>query len=159
MRIIITGTPGVGKTTIAKALAQKLKCKCINEHEFCEKNKIGKLDKHSGELVVQLRALQKSLKRVLEKEKDFVLEGHLVCEASLPADLVVVLTCKAAVLEKRLKRKGYSDEKTFDNLFCEQTEYCYKMAVKVFGKKRVLRVENSKGIKKTLPNILRALEK
>ncbi len=159
MRIIITGTPGTGKTTVAKALAKRHKSKYINEQELCIGQGIGLIDKKNKELVVPLSELQKALKRVLAKEKDFFLEGHLVCEIKIPIDLVVVLTCNPATLEKRLKKKGYVAEKVLDNLHCENIRYCFKKALKNFGKKRVLRVDNNKGIKKTLFIISKALAK
>lgn len=159
MRIIITGTPGTGKTTAAKALAKRYKSKYINEHELCIGRGIGRIDKKSKELVVLLAELQKAAKKVLVKEKDFVLEGHLVCEIRLPVDLVVVLTCNPKTLEKRLEQKAYSDEKILDNLHCENTQYCFKKALETFGKARVLRVDNSKGLKKTLSIISKALAK
>ena len=45
MRIIITGTPGTGKTAIAEILGRKIKHKALNEKDFCGKKRIGKIDK------------------------------------------------------------------------------------------------------------------
>lgn len=159
MRIIVTGTPGTGKTTIAKALAKRTRHAYINEHSFCLQHCIGEIDKKSRELIVDTKELEKALKRVLAKEKDFVLEGHLVCETKLPVDLVVVLGCDETLLDKRLKKKRYSDEKVLDNLHCESANYCLKKALENFGKARVLRVDSSKGIKKTLSLISKAFGK
>ena len=159
MHIIVTGTPGTGKTTIAKALAHKLKLHYLNEHDFCARNKIGKIDWKTGELVVPIPALQKALQKLLKKEKSLVLEGHLLCEARLPVDLAIVITCNEKLLERRLKKKHYSDEKLLENLHCESIKYCKYRALKNYGKKKVLRMDNSKGIKKTLPLIIKALKK
>jgi len=158
MRIIITGTPGTGKTTAGKALARRLKGKYVNEHSFCLRHGIGKIDGKSRELVVDAKQLEKALKKSLAKEKNFVLEGHLVCETKVPADLIVVLSCGPKELEKRLGKKGYSDEKALDNLHCESTQYCLKKATANYGKRLVLRADNSKGIKKTLALIIKAIK-
>ncbi|HDH07219.1 MAG TPA: AAA family ATPase, partial [Thermoproteales archaeon] len=37
MKILVTGTPGVGKTTIARRLAQLLKLEYINVNEIAKK--------------------------------------------------------------------------------------------------------------------------
>lgn len=157
MQIIITGTPGTGKTTLAKALARKLKHLYLNEHEFCRRKGIGRFDKKARELVVPIARLEKALRGLLKKEKNLVLEGHLLCEARLPVDAAVALSCGEKELEKRLRKQGYNEEKILDNLCCEALQYCWRRAKKNFAGK-ALRVDNSKGIKKSLPIIIRALK-
>ena len=63
MRIAITGIPGTGKTSVAKALAKKLKCKLVNDKEFALKNKIGTKGK-KGELEVPLEKFSKAVKKI-----------------------------------------------------------------------------------------------
>jgi adenylate kinase len=158
MKILITGTPGAGKTTTAKALAKKLGYKYLNEHDFCRQKKIGKTDKKTKELVVPIPALQKQLCKLMKKEKNIVIEGHLLCETRLDADTIIVLSCNKKELEKRLRAKKYSEEKVFDNLFCETEQYCLTLAKKNFPEKKLIAVDNSKGIKKSLPLIIKQLK-
>ena len=40
MRLLVTGTPGVGKTSVSKELGKRLKCKVVNEMEFALKEGI-----------------------------------------------------------------------------------------------------------------------
>ena len=157
MKLIITGSPGTGKTTIAKKLARRVKCKYINEHDLALKKGFGKFDHQQGELVVPLNDLRREARRIIEKEKNIILEGHLFCEIRLPVDAAIVLRVHPEILESRLEARGYNDVKIQDNVFCEGIDYCKKHALRKYGKKKLVEVRNEKGIKETLNNILSEL--
>ncbi len=157
MKLIITGSPGTGKTTISKKLAKKLKCRVLNEHDFALEKGIGKFDHDASELVVPLPKLRSAVSELLKKEKDIVLEGHLLCEVKLQVDAVVVLRVHPEILESRLEARGYNAVKTQDNVFCEGIDYCTKHAVRKYGGRKVIEVRNEKGIKETLSIILKDL--
>jgi len=162
--IIITGTPGTGKSSVAKALKQKLgkKWLLVNDREFCKKQGIGKLDRKSGEIEVPLKAFQKMLLAFIkERQKkgfSIILEGHLLCEIKLPANLVVLLKCEPKLLEKRLLERKYSQLKALDNVFCEMIEYCKGKVLENFPEKSVLEPGNGKSIKEIAERILKAVE-
>ncbi|HIH33016.1 MAG: AAA family ATPase [Candidatus Diapherotrites archaeon] len=157
MKILITGTPGTGKSAVAKELGRKLGWKVINEREFCLRKKIGK--RENGELEVPIGKLGKELRKEFKKSKNLILEGHLLCETKLAADLAIVLHASVKELEERLWEKGYGELKILDNIFCEQTGYCSKKALKNYGKKQVLELENGKGIKEIAARILKEIGK
>ncbi|MFH1588090.1 MAG: AAA family ATPase [Candidatus Diapherotrites archaeon] len=128
MIIIITGSPGTGKTTIARELSKKTQFPVINEQKYALAHNIGLFDPKTNELVVPLDLLEKSLSKHLLGLKSVILEGHLLCEMALNADLCIVLRINPDELEKRLKQRKYSDEKILDNVFCEQTGFCLEKA-------------------------------
>ncbi len=159
MRIMVTGSPGVGKTRIAKALGKSLKCRVVNEKEFAVEQAIGKWDSQNEELVVPLGKLQKALNQVLGREKNLIVEGHLLCETKLKVDAVVVLRLHPELLQARLEGGGYIAEKIQDNVFCEGIDYCKKHILRRYPEKKVLEVECKKTIKETTNHIIRELEK
>lgn len=157
MKLIITGTPGTGKTSIAKALSKSLKVKVLNEKDFINAQKLGKLDEKTGEIEVDVKELEKKLNLWLGKQKNAIVEGHLLCETRLKADLVIVLRAEPKFLEKRLAKRNYKQEKILDNLFAEQNGYCLKKAQKNYGRKKTVEVFSSKSIKETSSIILKEL--
>jgi len=157
MKLVVTGSPGTGKTTIAKKLARKLKCKYINEHELALEKGFGKFDHKTSELVLALKDLKKYASQALEENKNLVLEGHVLCEIRLKVDAVIVLRVHPEILEERLEARGYNAEKTQDNVFCEGIDYCKKHALRKYGKRKLIEVRNEKEIKETLNHILKEL--
>lgn len=157
MQILITGTPGTGKSTVAKKLAKRLRLKCINEMDFALEKGIGRWSASSNELMVPLGKLKSEISKELKKRKKGVIfEGHMLCEIKLPVDLVVLLRVDPEVLESRLegKKRKYSDEKILDNMFCEGIDYCRKHAGKRYPKSKVLEIRNEKNIKATMDAII-----
>ena len=98
----------------------------LNEKEFAVQKGIGEWDTEENELVVPLPKLRKELTALLKKEKNIVLEGHLLCEIKLGANFVVLLRVHPEILELRLQAKKYPEEKIQDNVFCEGIDYCKK---------------------------------
>jgi adenylate kinase len=158
MKLILTGSPGTGKTTIAKRLAKKLDCVVVNEKDLALEKGIGKWDHADSELVIPLGALKKAASAELKKHKKIILEGHILCEVKLPVDAVILLRAHPELLEARLDHRGYKAEKIQDNVFCEGIDYCKKHALRKYGLKRIIEVRNEKGIKETLSNILKELK-
>ena len=133
MRIVITGTPGTGKSSVARIVVQNVDCKLID---------IKKL-KNKGSRCHQIA--EKILK-IIRNEKNFILEGHLACEFFVPCDYVFVLRTKPQTLAARLKKRKYGKEKMNENLVAEMLDYCSQKVWRNYGKKgtaRIIEMETS----------------
>ncbi len=112
MRIALTGTPGVGKTEVARLL--KGKHRIASVLELAEKfGCVVDREEDDGEVaVIDVDALA-------EKVRDFdgIIEGHL--SHLLEPDAVVVLRCNPLVLKERLMERGWSEEKVMENVEAE----------------------------------------
>lgn len=116
MKIAITGTPGTGKSAVAKKLSIKTGIEIIDTNKIAAGIKEG--------IEVDVKKLRKLIMRVIINKKDFIIENHLLCEFNLPVDHVFILRCRPDFLLKRLKKRGYSKSKIGENLLAEMLDYC-----------------------------------
>ncbi|PIO01995.1 hypothetical protein COX86_04190 [Candidatus Micrarchaeota archaeon CG_4_10_14_0_2_um_filter_60_11] len=119
MKLVLTGTPGTGKTTLAKKLARKLGCKLLDANAIAKQNKLVKKDGTTN-----IKKLGAILKKQTKKLDSFIAEGHLLCEFNLPCDCCAVLRCNPKTLARRLAKRGYAKQKLSDNVLCEALDYC-----------------------------------
>lgn len=155
MRIIITGTPGTGKTSVAKALAKKLGVAYVDVKKIIGQKKVFYREKGESEKTVYLKKLKVVLEKILAKEKKAVLESHLLCEFPLKVGVVVVLRCDPRVLESRLRKRRYPKRKIRENLLCEALDYCtvkaeenYRKVIDVDATKRLSAAKLEEKIKR-----------
>ncbi len=121
--LAITGTPGVGKTTVADVLSGRgyrvAHLNDIAKHYGC-------LHEEDGDLVVDLETLADRF-----DEGDFgvnFIEGHLSHHV---ARRCVVLRCNPAELMRRMKCRGWEEEKIMENLEAEIIDFVLVEALEV----------------------------
>ena len=158
MRLLVTGTPGVGKTSISKELGKRLKCKVVNEMEFALQKGIGEWDSVENELEVPVKKLENGLNIYLKKQDNVLLEGHLLCVTKLKVDFAVLIRLHPEVLETRLENKGYRPDKIMDNVFCEGIDYCKKRLARKYQSKNIIEVQSGKNIKEIALIIIKRLK-
>lgn len=119
--IIITGTPGCGKTSHCEQLVKELPAfKHINVTDFArEHDCYDGFDKERNSHIVDEDKLLDALEPVLREGANLI-DWHsndLFPERLI--DLVVVLTTDNKVLYERLEKRGYSQSKIDENIDCE----------------------------------------
>ena len=143
--IIVTGTPGTGKTTAAKKIAKQKNLKYIDVNKLIEEKKLFEsIDLDRGSKIVDTDKLNKVLIDIIKDNKGVVIDSHL--SHYLPkkyADLVVVAKCGVKELGKRLRRRKYSKDKIKENLQAEIFDICYNEAV--MEKHKILVIDTTKG--------------
>jgi adenylate kinase len=143
MIILLTGTPGTGKTTISPLLAEKLGCQVVDiNHLVEEKQLYTGLDPEKGYKVVDLDALEEELHKILNFQENSkhpknnsckIIEGHL--SHYFPnADLVVVFRTEPLILEDRLKKRDWQEVKIRENLEAEALDICTWESYQIHGK-------------------------
>lgn len=113
MSIIITGTPGVGKHTIANEIAKKMKLEIIDINKIAKESELFEENQDTNDVDVE------KLKEIL-KEKNFeekVVVGHLtpyVLEKN-QIKVIIILRRNPYDLLAVYKDRGYTDEKSREN--------------------------------------------
>ncbi len=145
IRILITGSPGVGKSTVSKFLEKKLGIPRIDMAELAIKK--GFTIRYIEELKtfeVDVQKLRSELESILVNMKNFILDGHLI--EAVPEyliDYVFVLRLHPKILEVRLKKKGYPEAKIRENLLSEILDSCLITALNYFGEERVHEIDTT----------------
>ena len=130
--IIVTGTPGTGKTTLAKKLSKKLKYAYIDVNNVIKENKLKEgYDRKKKCYVVDTKKLTKALNSIIkEATNDIIIDSHL--SHYLPkkhVDLCIVTKCNLKKLKTRLeKKRNYPSSKVRENLDCEIFDVCLNEA-------------------------------
>ena len=115
MKVAVTGTPGVGKTS-ACSLIKSMPVFHVNDLV----EKLGLSTGYDRKRKTKEVDVNKLAKAVGKMEGDMVIEGHF--SHMLGPDLAIVLRCSPSVLEKRLKKKGWSNAKVKENVEAEAVD-------------------------------------
>lgn len=116
MFVAITGTPGVGKSTVSDILAHKYRV--VHIHEYAEQhNLFESYDEKMGSYDVDVEKLNDSVMSEKFSEKYVFFDGHL--SHFIDCDIIIVLRCRPKILYDRLKARGYDDEKVMENVQAE----------------------------------------
>ena len=124
--IIITGTPGSGKSMLASLLARKFAFERIDLHRHYGQVSVG-YDAKKQCFMVDIKKLVKLVQEKLKVSKNgIVIDSHIA--HLIPKKLVslcVVLVCSdLKLLQRRLRRRGYSKAKVRENLDAEIFQVC-----------------------------------
>ncbi|EFC46325.1 predicted protein [Naegleria gruberi] len=150
--ILITGTPGVGKTVMGEAVINSLKEKLnLTNYEYLNVSEIAKgeqfVEEFDSERDTYVLDEDKLLDHLEEKlsdlEKGFVIDYHsseLFPERWI--DFVIVLRCDPDVLFKRLEKRGYSEQKVQENVDCEIFQVCSDEAQESYKPEIVFEKQN-----------------
>lgn len=110
MRICITGTPGTGKSTVARIVFEDF----VDLNEFARK--IGCIDGKDRKRDVEIVDVE-CLKTAFQGKDEIILVSHY--SHFMDCDIIIVLRTRPDVLEKRLRDRNYGSDKIRENLEAE----------------------------------------
>lgn len=149
MRLAVTGTPGTGKTTVARLLADELDAEYFDVTQEVREGASSGYDEDRGVPVADTEALREAVPR-----RGVVIDGHVA--HLLEPDAVVVLRCAPDVLRDRLEERGWSDEKVRENVESEALDILLAEAVETDAP--VYEFDTTETPEETVERVVRVLE-
>ena len=130
IKIAITGTPGVGKSTVSKLLIKRLNeldenqnFECINITDAVKENELYiEKDEFMDSYVVDFQKLNDYINKCTNKSKNLIIDGHI--SHLLDVDYIIVLRCSPELISKRLEERNYSKNKVKENVEAEILDVC-----------------------------------
>lgn len=143
--LVITGTPGVGKTRVSKALTERLGGLYISLADIVTRENLQlEVDSERDTVVADLHRLSDRVSNIIsESSRDVVVDGHYASEV-VSSDVVsyaFVLRIEPDKLRLRLRERGYSEGKVLENIASEVLDVCLFDAVARYGVENVDEIE------------------
>jgi len=144
--IVIGGTPGTGKTKIAKIVGSRLAIETISLGDLAEKEGcISAQDKARDTGIINEDCLVEAILDIVDdKSKRIVIEGHYVDLVPYGSvEIAIVLRTHPEILRERLKERGYSKAKVDENVEAEVLGVCQLDALDAFGEEKVYEIDTT----------------
>ena len=148
--IIISGTPGTGKTTVSKRISEIIGAAVISLNEITVSKKFTlEYDKNRETYVVDFERLWPYILNQIEelnrnKTNILIIEGHfsdLVPNELI--DIAVILRCDPDILYKRLEVRGYKLKKIIENIQAEILGNCVNFMIQKKIRIPILEIDTS----------------
>lgn len=144
--ILISGTPCVGKTSVAHLLASKLDATYVNLTELTiRENLICGRDKERNSIIIDENRMRQKIREIINNcgKKDIIIDGHYAVSV-VPKKLVAfifVLRRDPVELRKLMEKCGFSGPKLWENLASEILDVCLVDALNVHQKGKVCELD------------------
>ncbi|MFB6469829.1 MAG: adenylate kinase family protein [Vulcanisaeta sp. AZ3] len=143
VRLLVTGTPGVGKTTIAMELSRTYGIPMVNINEVLKP-----VLKWDAELMTNY-ITDENRARILVRDYLRSFNSYIIDTVAVNLfdesliDWCIVLRLNPLYLMDRLSRRGWSRCKVVENVLAEVVGSSISMAINVFGVDRVIEVDTT----------------
>ena len=140
--ILVTGTPCVGKTSVARLLASKLGALYVNLTELAlHENLVSGRDEERGSVIVDENLMRRKIREIIQgcDKSEVIVDGHYAVSV-VPKKLVTqvfVLRRDPVELLKFMGNCGFSGDKLWENLASEILDVCLCDALNVYEKGKI----------------------
>jgi adenylate kinase len=161
---VVTGTPGVGKTTVSRKLASKLDARYIDITELVKnENLVTSIDEERKTLVADTKKVAERLQQIIStSEGNIIIEGHYAADVAPKKEVheVFVLRRDPHELKKVLEKRDYPEKKVWENLASEIVDVCLLDALSACEADKVCEIDVSgKTVEAVVEEIVLVLEK
>ncbi len=161
--ILVTGTPCIGKTTVAKELARRLDARYVNLTELAKKHNltIGEDQKRHTTIVDEDKLRAKLAELIVTEDKpDLIIDGHYAAAVTPNEKVnhVFVLRRNPVQLRELMLKCGFNEEKQRENLASEILDVCLVEALQEQGEGKTCELDvTDKSVEEIVEDILATL--
>ncbi len=161
--LVVTGTPGVGKSSVSILLASRINGEAVNLSELVEVEKLDcGFDERRKTLVADTEKVSGRVKKLIEESEGFlIVEGHFAANVVAAEDvfLAFVLRRNPDELRRTLKERGFSERKVDENVAAEILDVCLFETVEEYGEKKVCEIDTSgRSVEEVVGELVRLVE-
>ena len=162
--VLVTGTPGVGKTVISSLLASRLNGLHINLAELVKREELTSgVDETRETLIADMVKVSERVQEIIRDcEEDAIVDGHYGVDVVPEKDvhLVFVLRRHPDELKMFMENRGFRNRKLWENLAAEILDVCLFDAVAACGLDKVCEIDASgKTVEEVVKDMILVLEK
>ncbi|MFX0097927.1 MAG: adenylate kinase family protein [Candidatus Hodarchaeota archaeon] len=144
--VVILGSPGTGKTTLAKNLAKHFSVELIDISRIAEETGfiLGVDRKRDTKIANTDRLVSYLLQRIEDSQRGIIVEGHYAdIIPSKDVLAAIVLRTSPEVLSLKLKKRGWKKVKIAENIQAEILSICLVNALKAYGESKVYELDTT----------------
>lgn len=126
-KILVTGTPAVGKTSLSQYMKRLLGCKHIELSDLIVRKKLytNKCDIYDT-LEYNIDSVREYLNKKIKEKSNYIIDTHdPESVESIKFDVIIVLMADPGILYERYLSRSYNDIKIQDNMQVEIMEVIY----------------------------------
>ena len=144
--ILITGTPCVGKTTVARQLAAQLDATYVNLTELAKKeNLIQEEDAERKTTIISENRMRIRLKQIISQSEkpNVVVDGHYAAAVVPKTQVTRIFVLRRNPIELRqfMEKSGFSGAKLWENLASEILDVCLVEALREHEAERICELD------------------
>lgn len=121
MKILVTGTPGVGKTRFADIISKRLGLLHLDITAHIKNHKLYEsYDEELSTYIFSESVVAEHLKKHHSNTHSLIIDTHSPSIVKyFDFDMIILIRCEIAELRRRLAERGYSKKKITENIDCE----------------------------------------
>ncbi len=143
--IIVTGTPGTGKTSVSRLLAEKLGCIHLDVSRYVIENRMYvSYDEERQSYVIDEDRVREAIKKLVETSKCIIIDIHYPELLDfLQPDIVIILRTAPEILERRLKPRNWPENKVKENIMAEILGVPTANALSIVGSDKIYEIDTT----------------
>jgi len=144
--VVILGSPGTGKTTLAKNLAKHFSVEYIDISKLAEETGfiLGVDRKRDTKIADIDRLASYLLQKIAVAQKGIIVEGHYAdIIPSKDVSVAIVLRTSPEALNLKLRNRGWKEIKIAENVQAEILSICLVNALQAYGENKVYELDTT----------------